>query len=501
MSEQNTNYLLAIDQGTTSSRAILYNLDLNPFASDQQEFKQIFPQDGWVEHDANEIWYSVEATVKGAIKKADITTADIAAIGITNQRETITLWDRATGEPLHHAIVWQDRRTARYCAELKQKGLEEKVTAKTGLLLDPYFSGTKIKWLLDNVAGARDRAAKGELAIGTIDSWLIYRLTGGASHVTDATNASRTLLYNIHEGKWDHELLDLFDIPPALLPEVKDCAADFGTTDPDLFGTALPITGVAGDQHAASIGQACFEKGMIKSTYGTGCFAMMNVGDTPLASSNRLLSTLCYQLDGKPTYALEGSIYMAGATVQWLRDGLKIIESAPQVNEFAEQADETQSVYLVPGFVGLGAPYWDSDARGAIFGLTRNSGPNELAKAALESVGYQTRDLITAMNADFGDDVGVLRVDGGMTASDMTMQFLADICQIPVDRPQNLETTAKGAAYLAGLHVGLCPPPQDMMAKWELDQQFTPQQSADWAEKKYAGWQDAVSRTLSTHSR
>lgn len=497
MSKQHKKYLLAIDQGTTSSRAIIYDQELKPRASDQREFRQIFPRDGWVEHDANEIWDTSLSTIKCAIKEAGIAATDIAAIGITNQRETITLWDRATGEPLHHAIVWQDRRTARYCAELKEKGLEEKVTAKTGLLLDPYFSGTKVKWLLDNVEGARDRAQKGELAIGTIDSWLIYKLTGGTSHVTDATNASRTLLYNIHEGQWDQDLLDLFDIPVSLLPEVKDCAADFGTTDEKLFGAGLPITGVAGDQHAATIGQACFEKGMIKSTYGTGCFAMMNVGEKPLASSNRLLSTLCYQLDGKPTYALEGSIYMAGATVQWLRDGLKIIESSSEVNDLAAAADETQSVYLVPGFVGLGAPYWDPDARGAIFGLTRNSGPNELAKAALESVGYQTRDLIAAMNADFGDDVEVLRVDGGMTASDMTMQFLADMCQIPVDRPTNLETTAKGAAYLAGLHIGLCPPPKDMMAQWDLDQQFKPNQSADWANKKYAGWQEAVARTLS----
>ncbi|WP_424984043.1 glycerol kinase GlpK [Maritalea sp. S77] len=500
MSKQHKNYLLAIDQGTTSSRAIIYDASLQPLASDQSEFEQIFPRDGWVEHNANEIWDTVLATIKGAIQKANISATDIAAIGITNQRETVTLWDRTTGEPLHNAIVWQDRRTAGYCAELKQAGHEKTVTGKTGLLLDPYFSGTKIKWLLDNVDGARDRAKKGELAIGTIDSWLINKLTGGASHVTDATNASRTLLYNIHEGRWDQDLLDLFDIPAALLPEVKDCAADFGMTDEALLGATLPITGVAGDQHAATIGQACFEKGMIKSTYGTGCFAMMNVGDKPLASSNRLLSTLCYQLDGKPTYALEGSIYMAGATVQWLRDGLKIIENSSEVNDLAAEADETQSVYLVPGFVGLGAPYWDPDARGAIFGLTRNSGPNELAKAALESVGYQTRDLISAMNADYGDNVEVLRVDGGMTASDMTMQFLADMCQIPVDRPTNLETTAKGAAYLAGLHIGICPKPSEMMEKWDLDHQFKPNQSTEWADKKYAGWQDAVARTLSDHS-
>lgn len=496
MSIKDQKYLLAIDQGTTSSRAIIYDQALTPLANDQMEFRQIFPQDGWVEHDAIEIWDSSLSTIKGAIQKAKIEPAHIAAIGITNQRETIILWDRATGKPLHHAIVWQDRRTARYCADLKAQGVEEMVTAKTGLLLDPYFSGTKIKWLLDHVENARDRAQQGELAIGTVDSWLIYKLTGGASHVTDATNASRTLLYNIHKGQWDQDLLDMFDIPISLLPEVKDCAADFGTTDPKLLGAALPITGVAGDQHAATIGQACFEKGMIKSTYGTGCFAMMNVGEKPLASTNRLLSTLCYQLDGKPTYALEGSIYMAGATVQWLRDGLKIIENASEVNDLATKADETQSVYLVPGFVGLGAPYWDPNARGAIFGLTRNSGPNELAKAALDAVGYQTRDLIAAMNADFGDDIELLRVDGGMTASNMTMQFLADMCQIPVDRPTNLETTAKGAAYLAGLHIGLCPAPKEMMAQWDLDQQFKPAQSAEWANKKYAGWQDAVSRTL-----
>jgi glycerol kinase len=491
-----STYLLAIDQGTTSTRTVIYDGALNPIASGQMEFTQHFPNDGWVEHDANEIWETAQKTIKMALDDAKIDASDVNAIGITNQRETVVIWDKNTGEPIHKAIVWQDRRTADFCAKMRDKGHEKTFTDKTGLLLDPYFSGTKINWILDNVEGARKRAENGELLAGTIDSWLIYKLTGGASHVTDATNASRTLLYNINDGKWDDELLSLLDVPAALLPEVLDCAADFGTTDVAIFGAEVPITGVAGDQHAASIGQACFEKGMVKSTYGTGCFAMINVGDTPLKSSNRLLSTICYQLNGKPTYALEGSIYVAGAAVQWLRDGLKIIEKASQSDEMAKSADPTQHVYLVPGFVGLGAPYWDPDARGAIYGLTRGTGPNEFVKATLESVGYQTRDLLSAMNADFGHDIARLRVDGGMTASNWTMQFLADICQVPVDRPTNLETTAKGAAYLAGLHLGLCPSPEEMMEQWDLERQFTPEQSSEWAEDKYAGWQDAIQRTL-----
>ena len=491
-----STYLLAIDQGTTSTRSVIYDGELNPIASGQLEFTQHFPDDGWVEHDANEIWQTTQKTIQMALENAKLSFADIDGIGITNQRETVVIWDKATGEPVHKAIVWQDRRTADYCAGLKAKGHEALFTNKTGLLLDPYFSGTKINWLLNNVEGVRERAEKGELLVGTIDTWLIYKLTGGKSHVTDATNASRTLLYNINDGVWDDELLDILEVPRAMLPDVLDCAADFGTTDETLFGAAVPITGVAGDQHAASIGQACFEKGMVKSTYGTGCFAMINVGDKPLASSNRLLSTICYQLNGKPTYALEGSIYVAGAAVQWLRDGLQIIEKASQSDAMAEAADANQHVYLVPGFVGLGAPYWDPDARGAIYGLTRGTGPNEFVKATLESVGYQSRDLLNAMNADFGGNIERLRVDGGMTASNWTMQFLSDICQVPVDRPTNLETTAKGAAYLAGLQLGLCPEPSEMMDKWNLERQFTPAQSDDWANDKYAGWQDAVNRTL-----
>ncbi|MGJ8528864.1 glycerol kinase GlpK [Maritalea sp.] len=489
-------HLLAIDQGTTSTRSVIYNADLTPIGASQLEFDQHFPNDGRVEHDPNQIWQTVSQTISEALAKAKLSPSQIAGIGITNQRETIVIWDKKTGEPIHNAIVWQDRRTAAYCAKLKEQGHEIKVTDKTGLLLDPYFSGTKINWLLDNVPNARKRAQQGELFAGTIDSWLIYKLTGGRTHVTDATNASRTLLYNIHDGCWDAELLNLFDIPASLLPEVKDCAADFGTTDTEIFGASIPITGVAGDQHAASIGQACFEKGMVKSTYGTGCFAMMNVGDKPLKSSNRLLSTICYQLDGKPTYALEGSIYIAGAAVQWLRDGIQIIKDARQCDQMAKSADPNQHVYLVPGFVGLGAPYWDSDARGAIYGLTRGTGPNEFVKATLEAVGYQTRDLLNAMNADFGGKIEKLRVDGGMTASNWTMQFLADICQTPVDRPKNLETTAKGAAYLAGLYLGICPAPDQMMERWDLDHQFLPEKDNDWAEQKYAGWQDAIERTL-----
>ena len=496
-------HVLAIDQGTTSSRAILFDADLAPGASAQQEFAQIYPASGWVEHDPEDIWQSVLATCRAAMAKGGLGARDIAAIGITNQRETVVLWDRATGKPLHNAIVWQDRRTADLCARLKADGHEAMVQEKTGLLLDPYFSGTKLAWLLDHVEGARARAEAGELAFGTIDSWLIWKLTGGAVHATDATNAARTLLYNIREGHWDAAICALLNIPESLLPDVRDCAADYGTTDPALLGGAIPIMGVAGDQQAATIGQACFQPGMMKSTYGTGCFALLNTGDTLVRSANRMLGTIAYQLDGKTTYALEGSIFIAGAVVQWLRDGLKIIDSAPQTQALAEAADPGQQLYLVPAFTGLGAPYWDPECRGAIFGLARNSGPAEFARAALESVGYQTRDLWEAMAADWRAETGkelgaaTLRVDGGMSASDWTMQFLADILGAPVDRPRVLETTALGAAWLAGMRAGIYPDQAGFAATWALDRNFAPAMDDATRSARYAGWKDAISRTLS----
>jgi glycerol kinase len=489
--------ILAIDQGTTSSRAILFDKKLNPKGVGQQEFKQYYPASGWVEHDAEEIWKSVLNVCKTALKKAKAKPADIKVIGITNQRETVVIWDRKTGKPIHKAIVWQDRRTADMCKALKERGLEENFRNKTGLLLDPYFSGTKIAWLLDNVKGARARAEAGELAFGTIDTFLIWRLTGGKVHATDATNASRTLIYNIIDGKWDDDLLSTLNIPRALLPEVKDCAADFGTTDAKLLGAAIKIGGVAGDQQAATIGQACFEPGMMKSTYGTGCFALLNTGSRAVTSHNRLLTTIAYQLNGKPTYALEGAIFIAGAAVQWLRDGLKLVKTAGETGALAKSADTKQNVYLVPAFVGLGAPYWNADARGALFGLTRGTTNKEIARAALEAVCYQTRDLLEAMQKDWGSaGQTVLRVDGGMTASDWTMQYLADILNAPVDRPKVLETTALGAAYLAGFHAGLLPPPETFAMTWKRDKSFVSKMKREEREAKYAGWKDSVRKLL-----
>ena len=489
-------HILAIDQGTTSSRAIIFDADMTPIATAQEEFPQHFPQSGWVEHDPSDLWSTTAAVCRAAIEKAGLGADDITAIGITNQRETTLVWDRATGQPIHNAIVWQDRRTAEICRDLADHA--QTVTDKTGLLLDPYFSGTKVKWILDHVEGARDRARAGELAFGTVDSWLIWKLTGGAAHVTDATNACRTMLYDIHNGRWSRTICNLLDIPMEMLPEVKDCAADFGTTRPDLFGRAIPILGVAGDQQAATLGQACFTPGMLKSTYGTGCFALLNTGDTPVASTSRLLTTIAYQLDGKPTYALEGSIFIAGAVVQWLRDGLKIIREAKETQPLAEASDTDQPVILVPAFTGLGAPYWNAECRGAIYGLSRNSGPEELARAALESVGYQTRDLLDAMRADWKAEAGEasLRVDGGMSASDYAMQFLADIIDAPVDRPQVLETTALGAAWLAGHRAGLYPDKDGFAATWALDRTFTPDMPAETRATKYHQWQRAVKATL-----
>ncbi len=492
-------YLIAIDQGTTSSRAIVFDDKLSVIALAQQEFRQIFPAPGHVEHDPEEIWTSVVATVREAMAKAKIAAKDVAAIGITNQRETTLIWDRETGKPIHNAIVWQDRRTADQCRKLHAAGHEPLIASKTGLLLDPYFSGTKIAWLLEHVEGARAAAQAGKLVFGTIDTFLLWRLTGGKVHATDATNAARTLLLDIKTGAWDGELAGLFGVPAAMLPQVKDCAADFGTTLSDLFGGPIRILGVAGDQQAATVGQGCFSPGMMKSTYGTGCFALLNTGNVPVASKNRLLTTIAYQLDGKRTYALEGGIFIAGAAVQWLRDGLKIITKASESGTLAARADPAEQVYFVPALVGLGAPYWDADARGAIYGLTRNTGPAEFARAALESVGYQTRDLLEAMHGDWpgsGEAGTVLRVDGGMTASDQTMQFLADILGAAVDRPVVKETTALGAAYLAGLQAGICPPPERFAAAWKLDRRFVPMMDKETRARKWAGWRDAVSRTL-----
>jgi glycerol kinase len=492
-------FIIAIDQGTTSTRAIVFDSSLAPVASAQQELRQIYPAPGLVEHDAEEIWSATVATVRGAMQKAGVAAKDIAGIGITNQRETTVLWDRATGKPIHNAIVWQDRRTAELCASLRQRGYEPEVTAKTGLLLNPYFSASKIAWLLDHVDGARAAAQAGKLAFGTVDSFLLWRLTGGKVHATDATNAARTLMLDISRGAWDGELAALFDVPMALLPEVRDCAGLFGETMAGLLGAPIRILGIAGDQQAATVGQGCFKPGMLKSTYGTGCFALLNTGPQRVISRNRLLTTIAYQLDGKRTYALEGAIFIAGAAVQWLRDGLKIITKAADVGPLAERADPAERVYLVPAFVGLGAPYWDAEARGTVTGLTRNSGAAELARAALEAVGYQTRDMLEAMRADWPQAAAaetVLRVDGGMTASDVTMQFLSDILASPVDRPVVMETTALGAAYLAGRAAGICPDLDGFAATWRLDRRFEPRMDADVRERKWAGWKEAIQRTL-----
>jgi glycerol kinase len=491
------DYLLAVDQGTTSTRAILFDAALTPVATAQRELAQIYPAPGLVEHDPEELWSTTIATVRTVMAKADASAKDIAALGITNQRETTIVWDRSTGKPIHNAIVWQDRRTADACAALRRSGHEAMVAARTGLLLDPYFSATKIAWLLDHIEGARDAAAQGRLAFGTVDSFLLWRLTGGKLHATDATNASRTLLLNIHNGAWDSGLCELFGIPDALLPQVRDCAGDFGTTE--LFGGPIRILGVAGDQQAATVGQGCFTPGMVKATYGTGCFALLNTGTEPVASKNRLLTTIAYQIGGRRTYALEGAIFVAGAAVQWLRDALKVIGAAPDVNALAAAADPAEEVYLVPAFVGLGAPWWDAHARGALFGLTRKSGVAELACAALEAVGYQTRDLLDAMRADWpaaGPDT-VLRVDGGMAASDVAMQFVADILAAPVDRPAVMETTALGAAYLAGSAAGLCPDLSGFAASWKRERRFEPRMDAVMRDRKWRGWRDAVRRTLS----
>lgn len=497
-------HVLAIDQGTTSTRCLIFDGEMRVVGHAQQEFPQYFPASGWVEHDAEEIWQSTLSTLAGALVSARLNASDIAAIGITNQRETTVIWDRQTGKPLHRAIVWQDRRTADLCARMREEGLEPLFRDKTGLLLDPYFSGTKLSWLLDTVPGLRARAEAGEVCFGTIDSWLIFRLTGGRSHVTDATNASRTLIYDIGENRFDDELLAHLRIPRAMLPEVKDCAADFGVTDAAIVGAEIPILGVAGDQQAATIGNACFAPGMMKSTYGTGCFALLNTGADRVTSQNRLLTTIAYRLNGETTYALEGSIFIAGAAVQWLRDGLHMIERASDAGPLAEQADPAQRVYMVTAFTGLGAPWWDPDARGAIFGLTRATGPAEFARAALESVAFQTFDLLDAMRGDWqaaenGDTI--LRVDGGMVASDWTMQRLADILAAPVDRPVFLETTVLGAAWLAASRAGLWPDQAGFAAHWQRERRFTPQSDEVERQAAIAGWRDCVARCLTTQSQ
>ena len=490
------SYILAIDQGTTSSRAIMFNDSGEILGVAQEEFTQYFPQDGWVEHDVEEIWNTTIKVVNEVIASTGIAAGDIAAIGIANQRETTVLWDKSTGKEIYRAIVWQDRRTADYCDQLKSEGLEAMVTEKTGLLLDPYFSGTKVRWLLDNVDGARERAASGELLFGTIDTYLLWRLTAGKSHKTDATNASRTLMFNIHDQAWDKEILQKLDIPDCILPEVQDCSSDFGFTDEALFGVAIPITGIAGDQQAALVGQCCFSEGMIKSTYGTGCFMIMNTGATAVTSNHKLLTTVSYRIDGKVTYGLEGSIFMAGAAVQWLRDGIKLINDAAETENIAVANPDAHGVYLVPAFTGLGAPYWDANARGAILGLTRDSSVADIVTATLQSVCFQTRDLLIAMAND-GIEPGVIRVDGGMVANDWLTQCLSDILRVAVDRPQVTETTALGVAYLAGLQVGLFESLDEVSRQWKRERHFEPQMDEVTSAKLYSGWLDAVKRVRS----
>ncbi|GAA3925470.1 glycerol kinase GlpK [Litoribacillus peritrichatus] len=489
-----SEYILAIDQGTTSSRAIVFDHKGRPLWSDQKEFRQIFPHDGWVEHSSDEIWQTTLEVCRGCLKKGHLSASDVAAVGITNQRETTVVWDKVTGEPVYNAIVWQDRRTADYCEQIRLEGHEQSIVDKTGLLIDPYFSATKVRWILENVEGARERAEAGELLFGTIDSFLLWRLTNGASHKTDATNASRTMLFNIHEQCWDDELLALFDIPKAMLPEVMDCSADFGLVDASHFGGEIPVTGMAGDQQAALFGQACFEAGMAKSTYGTGCFLILNTGDKAVKSENRLLTTVGYRLNGKVTYAVEGSIFIAGAAVQWLRDGLRLIEHARETEELAENANAESVAYLVPAFTGLGAPYWDPNARGAIFGLTRDTGIAEIVAAGLQSVCYQTKDLMLAMEADGAAKPTTLRVDGGMVSNNWLVQFLSDVLDAKVERPEVTETTALGVAYLAGMQVGLFESLDQIRDLWYCERSFDVQMDEAQRDKLYQGWLDAVER-------
>ncbi len=483
-------YLLAIDQGTTSSRAILFDVQGQIKYSSQREFRQIFPKNGWVEHDPEDIWSSTLEVCHSVLENVDL--KDVAGIGITNQRETTIVWDKRTGLPIYNAIVWQDRRTSDYCQNLKKQGIESLVSEKTGLLLDPYFSASKINWILENVKDARALASQGHLLFGTVDSFLLWRFTEGKRHATDATNAARTLLFNIESQQWDDELLNLFDIPKQILPEVLDCADDYGQTEAHWFGHSIPIAGMAGDQHAALFGQACFEPGMVKSTYGTGCFLMVNTGTKVLNSKNRLLTTVGYRLNGETIYALEGSIFMAGATIQWLRDGVGFLDKASDSAAIAQSVNVDQSVYLVPAFTGLGAPYWDPNARGAIVGMTRDTGPAEIVTAGLQSVGYQTRDLVEAMKKDGVPKLQGLRVDGGMVANDWAMQFLADILTVRVDRPVVTETTARGVAFFAGLQLGIYSSLSDLKNVWQCESQFQPKLSSMKAQRLYSGWNKAV---------
>jgi len=490
-------YVLALDQGTTSSRAIIFDKTSQIVSVAQKDFTQIYPKPGWVEHNADEIWATQIGVAAEAVAKAGIDASEIAAIGITNQRETTVVWDKHTGKPVYNAIVWQSRQTMAICDDLKAKGLEETFKHKTGLVVDAYFSGTKVKWILDNVPGAREQAEKGDLLFGTIDTWLIWKLTAGKVHVTDYSNASRTLMFNIRELKWDTELLEALTVPASMLPTVRPSSELYGHTDPNVFlGKAVPIAGAAGDQQAALFGQTCFKPGMAKNTYGTGCFMLMNTGDKLVSSKNGLLTTIAWGLDGKVEYALEGSIFIAGAAVQWLRDGLKIIEAAPDSEYFALKVQDTGGVYVVPAFVGLGAPYWDMKARGAILGLTRGSGKPEIIRATLESLAYQTKDVLSAMEADSGITLKALKVDGGAVNNGLLMQFQSDILGVPVDRPQVTETTALGAAYLAGLAVGVWENKDDLVDNWKLDMRFSPSMDDDRRNKLYMGWQKAVKRAL-----
>lgn len=491
-----TQHILAIDQGTTSSRAIVFDSSGNVVGSAQQEFPQHFPKNGWVEHSPADIWDTTLASCQNALLSAQLNASQISCIGITNQRETTVVWDRATGEPISNAIVWQDRRTSDYCAELIEEGHASMVQAKTGLLIDSYFSATKLKWLLENVPGARQKAERGELAFGTIDSFLLWKLSNGRHHHTDATNASRTMLFDIHAQQWDDELLELFNIPKSVLPEVKDCSADFGLCDASWLGADIPVTGIIGDQQAAAFGQGCFQKGMAKSTYGTGCFVLLNTGSEAVQSEHRLLTTVAYRLGGETTYAIEGSIFMAGATIQWLRDGIGLISDAAETETLVKACGDHHSVYLVPAFTGLGAPYWDADARGAILGMTRDTGVKEIVTAGLMSVCYQTKDLMLAIAAD-GACLDQLRVDGGMVANDTFIQILSDLLDCTVHRPKIIETTALGAAYAAGLKTGIFSSLDDIADKWQLDQAFTANKDEQWRDKNYRGWLDAVSRTRS----
>ncbi|EXX86583.1 glycerol kinase [Paenibacillus darwinianus] len=490
-------YILSLDQGTTSSRAVLFNKAGEIVNIAQQEFKQYFPNPGWVEHDASEIWVSILGVIAGVLNKSRVSPKEIAAIGITNQRETAVVWDRRTGNPIYNAIVWQSRQTAEICDDLKAEGLNDLFRGKTGLLIDAYFSGTKVKWILDHVEGARTQAENGDLLFGTIDTWLIWKLSGGEAHVTDYTNASRTLMYNIYELTWDDELLSILGVPHTMLPEVKSSSEVYATTVPHhFFGEAVPISGVAGDQQAALFGQACFEEGMAKNTYGTGCFMLMNTGEKAVPSNHGLLTTIAWGIDSKVEYALEGSIFVAGSAIQWLRDGLRMIKSAPQSEEYAVRVTSTEGVYVVPAFVGLGTPYWDSDVRGTVFGLTRGSSKEHFIRATLESLAYQTKDVLDAMEADSGIKLKKLRVDGGAVKNNFLMQFQSDLLNVPVERPIVNETTALGAAYLAGLAVGFWSDKKDITANWQIDRSFEPNMTQDERVSLYTGWQKAVQAAM-----